>query len=112
MKPRYWDQVIARYISSGLKQEEFCILESIPFNKFKYHWKQHRAEQTTNKLSKAISTSFEAIKIQDKEVISKLAPQSKAHSLSLKFSNDITCILDFEGNSIELAMFLKEISKL
>ena len=114
MKSEYWEQVIQRYIASGLKQAEFCALESVPFNKFKYHWKSHREILDATDLLQSPSklSSFEPINIHDKEIMAKPILKSKHHSLSIKFSNEILCTLDFDGNNIELAMFLKDMAQL
>jgi len=114
MKPTYWDQVIERYKVSGLKQLEFCSQGSIPINKFKYYWQKYRCRLIASKQSlvpQPAGPKFEPVFIEAKTSSNSIS-KSKYQSLSIKFSNEMVCSLDFEGSNIELAKFLKELAQL
>ena len=115
MQPTYWNQVIERYKDSGLKQEEFCSQDSISITKFKYYWQKYRNDlKAKSPLStKSVRPNFEPVSIKTKTSSSPvLTSKLNHHSLSIKFSNDMVCSLNFEGSNLELAKFLKEMAPL
>ena len=113
MNQKYWDRVIEKYQASGQRQEDFCKSESVPLNKFKYYWQKHRAKSRLELSDKKnlMPPTFEAIAFNKVSPINSAPKSEITTSLSLTLTNRVRCDFDFKGSTLDLALFLKEMSQ-
>lgn len=110
MTEEYWKGVLRRYIASDMKQQDFCLSESVSFSKFKYYWQRFGKMLLKESLPTDKDKSFEPVVIKAKP------PQNSAdtivENITVKFPNAMQCQFDFKGSIRGFANLLKEINGL
>lgn len=97
----YWEEIFARYKSSGLSQPEFCRQNNLSNNQFQYRWYER------NKALKAQSISIE--RFETVSVTSNTTSSSTINAV-IHLPNKIRC--DVAVTMQELAPFLSQLVQL
>lgn len=110
MSEEYWKGVLLRYIGSDMKQQDFCISESLSFSKFKYYWQRYGKVLLKESITADKDKSFEPVVIKAKPP--KTNTESLIQNITVNFPNAMQCQFDFQGSIQAFASLLKEINGL